>query len=329
GRLRDSANAADSDFAASEAGYQFTRLSLAANVARTWIQAIAAKKQLDLAERTYALWEDNVEIINSRFERGISTALELQLIRSDAFSRLSSVGLTKDNLDETIRSLELLLGRYPAGVLEVPEEFPTIEPTIPAGLPSELLERRPDIIQATAQLEASAYRQAFSHKNRLPSFALTGSLGRSSSELGDLSDPDFNVWSIFGNLGTTLFNFGRLEAEQDQATAQWVQAGHNYVSTVLGAFFEVESRLTSDALFVERIQAQRDAAKASTDAETISWEQYQSGLVDFISFLEAQRRADNARRELISEESSYLLNRVNLHLALGGNFDSAEISSEE
>ena len=99
------------------------------------------------------------------------------------------------------------------------------------------------------------------------------------------------------------------------------------MSTVLGAFFEVESTLVSEALIAERL-SQKEAEKASTDAETIFLERYQSGLDNIITVLEAQRRADNARRELISQESAYLLNRVDLYLALGGDFsdefDSAE-----
>ncbi|MGB0370896.1 MAG: efflux transporter outer membrane subunit [Opitutales bacterium] len=328
GRVRDAKNAAKFDYLASEASFDAARLSLAANVARLWIQAIAAKQQLNLAESTLESYEENVEIINSRFERGISSALDLQLIRSTAASTRSSVAANKDNLDETIRSLEILLGRYPAGVLAVSDELPQVPASVPSGLPSELLERRPDIAQASARLDAAAFRRSISHKNRLPALSLTGSFGHSSSDLGDLTDPDFNVWSIFGGLGTTLFNFGRLEAEQDVATAQYVQAGHNYVSTVLGAFLEVESALTSDTLFAERLDAQREAAQASTDAETISWERYQSGLNDIVTVLEAQRRADNARRDLITQESSYLLNRVNLHLALGGAFEQAPVDSE-
>ena len=322
GRVRDGKKAAEYDYLASEAAYEASRLSLAANVARVWIQIVAAKQQLDLAERTLESYEENVEIIQSRFEKGLSTALDLQLIRSAAATTRGSVAANKDNVDELVRSLEILLGRYPAGALEVSSAMPSLSSDVPAGLPSELLERRPDILQATARLDAASLRQSQTHKNRFPALSFTGSFGRSSSELSDITDPDFNVWSIFGGLGTTLFNFGRLEAEQDRATAQFAQAGHSYVSTVLGAFFEVESALTSNALIFERLEAQREAEKASTDAETISWERYQSGLADIVTVLEAQRRADNARRDLISQESAYLLNRVNLHLALGGDFES-------
>ena len=328
GRVRDGRDAAEADFLASEAAYEASRLSLAANVARVWIQTIAAKQQLDLAERTLASYEDNVEIIQSRFEKGLSTALDLQLIRSTAATTRGSVAANKDSVDELTRSLEILLGRYPAGALQVSAEMPQLSGEIPAGLPSELLERRPDILQASARLDAASFRQSISHKNRMPTLSLTGSFGQSSSELGDITDPDFNVWSIFGGLGTTLFNFGRLEAEQDRATAQFAQAGHSYVSTVLSAFFEVESALTSNVLIYERLEAQREAEKASTDAETISWERYQSGLADIVTVLEAQRRADSARQQLITQESAYLLNRVNLHLALGGDFEQSTVIAE-
>ena len=321
GRVKNNRDASTYDYQASEADFIGARLSLVATVARLWVENVAAREQLALAERTLEAFEENEAVIEGRFERGLSNALDLQLIRTTTEGARGTVSVRKEQFASARRSLELSLGRYPSGELAIDAMFPDVVEQIPVGLPAALLERRPDLLAAEARMDAQGQRALAANKNRLPTLSLSGSIGRSGSDIDNLGDPDFGVWSIFGGLAAPIFNFGRLEAEQIRGQAQYRQAALGYVSTALRAFNEVEGFLAGEVYLDERLTAAIAAEQAAVEAERISWERYRSGLVDIVTVLDSQRRADNARRDVISLRAQKLQNRIDLHTALGGDFE--------
>lgn len=318
GRVRAQTLAAGSDALAAEADFESLRLSLAASVARAWFSAIEARRQEQLALETVESFKANLTTLEERFQRGLSPALDLRLSRANVAGAQSTYALQKRLADTAVRQLEALLGRYPSASLEVAEALPELEGGIPAGLPAELLERRPDIRAAAQRLMAADARLAESRRSLLPAIRLTGSYGRASSELGDLLEQDFDVWSILGNIAAPVFQGGRLRANVDRSEAVLAEAAANYGNVVLTAFREVESALAAEAYLSAQLEAANAAAEESTGARELAEERYERGLVDIITVLESQRRAFNSLSARIAVRNQLLQNRLILFLALGG-----------
>ncbi|WP_269539072.1 efflux transporter outer membrane subunit [Cerasicoccus fimbriatus] len=323
GRLRDRQSAALADVQAQLATYRGARLSLAARTANAWFRTIEARQQLDLATVTYESFNRGTEAIRSRYERGVSPALDLRLSLAQTAAAKASMDLRGQEYDAAVRQLEVLLGRYPAKELAVVEELPSITRPVPVGLPSELLDRRPDLIVAERQLAASGKRISEARKSMLPRIALTGEYGYSSSSLSNLLDSSFSVWTLAGNALQPIFQGMRLSAAVDRAKAVAQQNLAAYGQTALDAFREVETTLAAEQFLNERVDNLDESATQSIAAEDAAWEQYSRGLTDIITVLESQRRAFEARTALINARTNRLVNRVNLYLALGGDFDHA------
>ncbi|WP_309396491.1 efflux transporter outer membrane subunit [Cerasicoccus maritimus] len=321
GRLRDRQSAALADVQAQLATYRGARLSLAARTATAWFRAIEARQQLELATSTYESFNTATNAIRNRYERGVSPALDLRLSLAQTSAAQAAMDLRGRDYDAAVRELEVLLGRYPAKELEVAATLPSITRAVPVGLPSELLERRPDLIVAERQLAASGKRVSEARKSMLPRIALTGEYGYSSDSLSNLLDSSFSVWTLAGNALQPIFQGMRLSAAVDRAKAVAQQSLANYGQTALDAFAEVEIALASEEFLDARVANLDESATQSIAAEDAAWEQYSRGLTDIITVLESQRRTFESRTALISARTNRLVNRVNLYLSLGGDFD--------
>lgn len=320
GRLQDQKLAAVGDFQAAQADLWGARLSLAAQIAKAWFATIESERQLELIEGTAQSFSNNADLIQKRFNRGLSSALDLRLARANALAAESGSAGRKRTLDERVRTLEVLLGSYPADQLNLGASFPILKTDVPVGLPSKLLTRRPDLIAAEHRLAAADLRVSEARKALLPRIRLTSSAGTTSEELGDLLDSDFFVWNLTGNLLQPIFEGGRLRANVKRAQAVSQETLANYAATVLNAFREVETALAAEAFLKEEEEGLRLTAEESVKAEKIAWDRYQKGLIDIITTLEAQRRAFTTQRDYIATRLRRLNNRVNLYLALGGEF---------
>ncbi|MDH3638076.1 MAG: efflux transporter outer membrane subunit [Gammaproteobacteria bacterium] len=326
GRLGDQARAAVFELQATETDLNAARLSLAANIARSWFDAKEGGLLLALAEQTVSNFEKNRDTIEEGFRDGINSALEVRLSRANVAGAQSEIALQRARRNAAVRSLEILAGRYPAGKLIPSLDMPAMNRQIPSGIPSELLNRRPDIAAAEMRLAAADQRTAQARKNRLPSFRLTASGGTSTGEFKDLLDSDFLIYTIAANLGAPIFQGGRLRAEQERAAAGADELLATYAQTLLRAFREVETALSNDRQLADQEIALRTAREESIAAEQLALEQYRAGLVDIITLLEAQRRSFNSQNSLIQVSTERVRNRIDLYLALGGNFASDSIA---
>jgi NodT family efflux transporter outer membrane factor (OMF) lipoprotein len=320
GRLSDASRAARAQWRAAQADYEAARLSLAANIARRWFDVTAARAQTRLARDTVESFDNNLATIENRYRQGIGEALDVRLARNNLANAEANLAQRRRQQDNLARELETLLGRYPSGAMVPPENLPEIAGPVPPGLPAELLERRADITAARARLRAAGYRLANAEKNRLPGITLTATGGAASDSLRNLLDLDTFIWSLAGDLVQPLFQGGRLAAERDLARADDDEALNNYAQTVLTAFREVEDALDSGAYLAEQVAAARRAATEARAAEELALDQYRRGLTGIITLLESQRRKFNADSALIDIVNLRLQNRINLHLALGGDF---------
>ena len=218
----------------------------------------------------------------------------------------------------------MILGRYPSDQLALNPELPALKRGVPAGLPSLLLSRRPDLVAAERRLAASDQRLLEARKSLLPSISLTASGGASTSELRDLLDPEQTVWNLAGNLAQPLFQSGRLLNDVKRSRANREEAIMVYGQTVLQAFLEVEDALAAENYLAAQEIALRSSAEESIEAEKLALEEYGKGLAGIITVLESQRRSFNAQSSLIQVSSQRLQNRLDLYLALGGDFDSSD-----
>lgn len=320
GRLSHQTRAAVLELAASESDFQAARLSLAANIARQWFNKIEARQQVKLAAETVENYQSALAIIRENYQAGLNSALDVRLAKANVATAQNQLALRQLQLDNQLRSLQILLGRYPTANLKTAEQLPDLKNKIPVGLPSELLQRRPDLMAAEKRLLATDERVSHAKKNRLPQIRLTTSGGSSTDEFKKLLDSDTLIWSIAGGLTAPLFQGGRLKASQDLATANANQALHQYAQTALNAFREVETALAATPLLKKQQQALKTAVSEAHESERLAGEQYRTGLVDIVTWLETQRQLFAARSNLLQIQNQQLQNRIDLHLALGGDF---------
>ena len=325
GRLRAGKAAAAGDAQAAQADYQAARLSLAGQAAKAWFTVVEAERQVALAIDTVDSRRTSAERIEARYRRGVAPSLELRLARTNLATAESTLEQRRRQLDASRRQLEILLGRYPRGEAGSSVDLPQVPPEIPAGLPSELVARRPDLQAAERRLEAAGLRVREARRALYPRVTLTASGGTVSDSLGDLVDGDFSVWNLAGGLLQPIFQGGRLRAAVDFAEAGRDRALALYAQGVLRAFAEVESALASERLLAAEEAAQKVATEESAAAVRLAEDRYHAGVGDYLTILESQRQAFLTESRLLTLRALRLNNRADLHIALGGDFGKSPL----
>lgn len=330
GRLRAGARAAVAETQRSAAELRSARQSIAGQTVKAWFAVAEAHQQFALVEQTVASFTATADQVRGRFEQGLRPALDLRLSLSNLASAEANRSARLQQLDATTRQLEVLLGEYADRHIRVAQTLPEAPGPVPAGLPADLVSRRPDLVAAERFLAADRERLEVARRDLYPRFSLTASGGTSTRELTDLLNGDFGVWSLVGNLTQPLFDGGRLRAVVAQTKAQTDESLAAYAGAALTAFAEVETALAAESLLGDQERHLAEAVAQSRAAERLAGERYTSGLNDYISVLESQRQAFNAEASLIGARRLRLDNRVDLHLALGGGFeDELEPAQED
>lgn len=325
GRLKDLDEAAQADVDEATAVFRNARLSLAGNTAKAWFDYITAIQLLELAEETRDSFGRNLRITERNYKAGDETvsALSVQLSRSTVAAAERALIRARLNRDEAARSLEVLLGRYPGAAVEGRARLPALPAAIPAGLPSELLRRRPDLVAAEADLRASARRADAAYKDLLPSLGLNAGGATSSDTLSRiLLDPEYIVWSVASSLVQQVYQGGEPVAAAREALAENEVAIRTFAELALLAFQDVESALDTERSLAEQEAFLEVELKQANLALAQAEREYSEGLVGILELLEAQRRAVSARTDMIELRNQRLRNRVDLHLALGGDFST-------
>jgi outer membrane protein, multidrug efflux system len=327
GRLRNARDAARADAESVRADFSAAQLSIAGQVAKTWFSAIEAAEQVELAIATVESRALTAERIRRRYEAGLSPSVDLRLAESNSALAASRLQQRNRQLDAASRQLEILLGRYPAASIETANRLPDLLAPIPPGIPASLLARRPDLRVAERRVAAASARVAQARASLYPQIRLTGSGGATSTELGDLLDGDFSVWSLGAGLLQPVFQGGRLRANVDLARAAEDEALAGFAQSVLSALAEVETALFAQGALARQESALAIAAMNAVEAQRTAEQRYASGLSDFLLVLETQRQAFEAESQLLDLRRQRLASRVDLYLALGG--DAAEPPADE
>lgn len=323
GRLQNNARATEFDAQAAGNDFASARLSLAATVTRNWFAAVENQLQIDLAKRTLDSFKKSLETIESRYRGGLGSALDVRLARSNVANAENTLAARQRELDASLRGLEVLVGDYPAAALKTSRQLPQVRTRVPAGLPSGLLNRRPDLAAANLRLQAAQERLESARKNRLPSFRLTSSSGTSSRQLKDLLDWDSLALTLLGGVTQPILQGKRLKTEEQLVRYQRQEEWADYVQAVLTAFNEVETTLAADAYFARQEVALKKASQEAREAVELATQRYTSGLENITTLLESQRRMINAESALLQTRLARLDSRVRLYLALGGDFSSS------
>lgn len=327
GRLRDVRRAAEASERAAAEDFRGARLSLAANTAKAWCNLISAEQELALAGQTLESFEKNLRIVERTYRGTGEGALDIQFSRTNVSSAARSVEQAKLNRDEAARSLELFLGRYPDGKSRAAKELPRLSKHVPSGIPADLLDRRPDLAAARHRLFAGARRADAARKALLPSLALTGGGGASSANLASLLDANRLVGTIAARFTQTLLDGGALAADARIALDRNDAELNDYAQSALEAFREVEAALAADRSLAAQETFLASELRQATLAERQAERDYSEGInPNILSVLEAQRRANNARASMIRLQNRRLQNRIDLHLALGGDFKTRPTS---
>ena len=322
GRIAAGEQAAQASAQAAAADYEYARHSLAAATAKAYFAAIESELQQQAADKTAAALEKTIRIVKVQHDNGLATGQDLALARSDlAVARERQAAISGSRRD-ALRALELLLGRYPQAALDVRRTLPETPPPPPAGVPSAILERRPDIIAAERRVAAAFGALQEAKAARLPSINLTGNLGASSNSLSNLLNPADLAWTLGAALIAPLIDGGARQAQIEIADAEQQQAIAAYGQAALTAFGEVEKILDSGAVLTRRRTELEIAAAEIHKAHHLADLRHRAGEGELLDVLSIQQRVFSADSNLASVRRAMLEQRVNLHLALGGEWDN-------
>ncbi|MEC4748530.1 efflux transporter outer membrane subunit [Methylomicrobium sp. Wu6] len=320
GRIRATQLASGQDAEAAAADWQAARLSLAARSAQNYIELAEARAQVKVAEQSMRDRRTLVELLRGRFRRGLTHALDLRLALTDLANAGAQLAVQRTRVQNLTRDLEVLLGRYPEGHFAEAETLPPLPPTAPVGIPSDLIERRPDLNAAFARLCATDKRLESARKALLPRFTLTASGGTGSAALSELVDPRAAAWNLALGLLQPIFTGGRLHGEIQLQEARVEETLNGYRNAALNAFREVEQTLAAEDRLREQENALQEAVKQTDASRKLAVYSYQHGLIEILTLLDSYRSTLNAQSAHLTAHRQLLNNRINLYLALGGGF---------
>jgi NodT family efflux transporter outer membrane factor (OMF) lipoprotein len=321
GRLRSLREASEEAFNAAQADFDFARESLAAQTAKTWYLATEAGQQLALAKESVSIYAQLLDLVGKQLDAGRVGQQEVSLARADLRSAEERSKSAEGGYQQAVRSLEILLGRYPSAEMETAKEFVPVPPPVPAGLPSDILLRRYDIVAAERRVAAAFQGVQAARLAKLPSISLTAGGGVASNGLSELLGASPGFFDVGTNFFQPIYQGGAIEAQIEIQTAQQEQALAAYGQNVLVVFGEVETALTNEVLLAEREQFQQAVVDDNAEAVRLARRQFEVGRTALLSVLQIQNRELAARSALIRLENARLEQRINLHLVLGGSFE--------
>ena len=321
GRLVNARRAAYKDYESTFNELAYLKFSLGVQYVNAYYSAVESNIQYLLSIETREALLRIKNIVLNRYDKGLSSSLDLRLAESSlAISRVQEENQFIQKLNIT-RNLEILMGQYPSATLIVSQNFPENYPKIPSGLPVNLIERRPDIQAAINKVESSVYRLAQSKRELLPSISLTTSVGTSSQDLKDILNGDYSVWNIATNITVPLFQGGRLKENVAMNQNQLSLSEINAMKKILQAFSEVEQSLATENSIERQYAAILEAEKQSEAAYDLAVGRYENGISDLITVLNSQQQLFSVKSQKYSLQNQRIRARVNLFLALGGDFD--------
>lgn len=320
GKLAATTAAARFDYQAQQAAYDATALSVAANVASGYLRLRGLDAELDLARATLESRKRSLQLAQRQFDVGYSSRLELAQAEGEYRQTASTIPLLERSIDEQENALSLLVGANPGPIARGSPLDQISPPVIAAGLPSELLRRRPDIAQAERTIASADANLAAARDQLLPSFSFSLSGAGYGTGIANLLHSPVALWSVGGSILAPVFDAGRLRAQTDIAASVRDRAIFAYESAVRTAFAETENALAGIRLLNAQIIEAEARTQATGEALRIAHNRYTNGYASYLEELDAQRNLFNAETEVIRLRATLLGAHVDLYRALGGGW---------
>lgn len=320
GRLRRAKEAAQADLLSSEAVKRGVILSLASAIAQTYIQLRTLDKDLEITREVVRTLKEDLHIRRVRFQEGYTSELEVTQAESEFERRSAFIPLYEQSIAQTEHALKVLLGENP-GPVERGRRFDELKiPAVPAGLPSDLLARRPDIAQAEQALIAANARIGVAKGLYFPQISLTGDVGQISTQVASLFAPGANFWTVGAALLTPIFTAGKIAGQVQASEAIQQAALANYRRAIINAFREFEDTLVGSIKTKQRSIKQAQRVTAVESYYRLSRKRYDEGYTDYLIVLDAVRNLFDAQIDLIQARSDNFTAAIGLYRAMGGGW---------
>ena len=320
GRVRRLSEAARANLLASEEARRGVILSLVASVAGDYVQLRGFDEQLAIARRNMATYAESVKLYELQFEYGLISQLVVEQARSQYETAAVLIPQIESQIVVVENALSILLGRNPGPIARGKSIYELAYPPIPAGLPSQLLERRPDLAQAEQNLVAANAQIGAAKALYFPTISLTGLFGYESANLSDLFKGPSRTWSYAGSFTGPIFTAGAISGQVEQAEAAQKAALISYEATVQSAFADVENALVIREKLAGQIEAQERLVKANREYERLAKLQYDGGYTPYLTLLNAEQQLFPSELNLAQYRTSIFISYANLYKAMGGGW---------
>ena len=320
--------AANADVAAAREARRDVLVAVLGEVGRTYAELRGFQFRLDIAQKNIATQQDTLDLTKSRATAGLATELDVARAAAQLETTRSVVPSLQSGIEISIHRLSVLLGQEPSALraeVSLTAPVPMIPPEVPVGLRSELLERRPDVRQAEAQIAAATARVGEAKAEWFPRFTLFGSAGRQASQLHEITLGMGNFFSAGPAVSLPIFTGARIRSNIRVQDARLQQVVIGYRSTVLSALEETENALVNYSEEQSRRERLENAVKSNEEAVRLSSELYKAGLTDFLSVLDAQRELYANEDLLAQSRAAQAVNLIALYKALGGGWQSVAL----
>ena len=320
GKIRRSNQAARAEIAASEEALRMVQVGIITAVADGYFQLLDYDLRLAIARRTWETRKESLWIIEQRFQRGVVPEIDLNQAQQQEAIAAATIPSYERAVARTENYLNILLGQNPRKLQRGLLDEQMIPPDIPVGIPSELLQRRPDLVQAEQLFYAETARIGMTQAMRFPSFSITGALGVASNDLSTLLSSDAVLYSVGGSILGPIFNWGknkrRVEIQKETAR----QALYRYEQAVLNAFSEVDNALIDIDTYGREVESRERQRAAAIQAATLSRARYDGGQTAYLEVLDTERSQFNAELESAAVKGQLLSSYLYLYKALGGGW---------
>jgi multidrug efflux system outer membrane protein len=326
GKLKHSERAAWADMLASGANEQALTNSIIAGVINARINIATIQRRLSIARANTESRERTLRTVEMRYEQGLVSPVDIRLARENLAASKAAEPAVELSLITARHALDVLLARPPGSSKDLPEtleDLPDLEP-VPIGMPALLLDRRPDVKVAELALRSANERVGVSIAQLFPDLTLSGNYGANGDEWRDIWEHYSETYGLIMRLAQPIFRGGQILAQIDAAKARYAELAANYTGTVLTAMREVEDALVSEQMLQNQLQHTEDRFREAKAAEELSRQRYQQGLTGFLVVLETERRRRIAEEQLTILKGQIWTTRVNLYLALGGDWNKQE-----
>jgi len=319
GRIRRANEAALMELLATEEAYRSLTISLVAEVANSYLLLRDLDNRLDIAEQTFEAWKLSLDVIRTRFDAGVVSEVDVNQSEIQVFEAEATVQGFLRLRGQLENTLSVLLGAPPMSIERgLPLQEQIAHPDLPAGLPSELLERRPDILEAERRLHAQTARIGVAEALKFPQFNLLGSAG------GTFNGGNTGFFSLGAELFGPLFNAGANQRQVDVEIARTEQLLNQYEQVILSAFREVDDALIAVRTYRAEYEARNKQMRSAKSAAQLSWVRYEGGLTSYLEVLDVQRSLFSAQLKSSETRQLELTSIVRLYVSLGGGWVAAQ-----